>query len=406
MSDLAESDSVQDCGEAGLRKGVRVGGQNVLLVERASLVDLDSAIGRLRKAGSCSFMLLACEDDHWDPTILATWLSSIDVPVFGGIFPSIIHGAKCLRHGTLVVGFPVPAKVAVIKRLSDRAGVEEQLRASTAQLEGAQSLIVLFDGLCPNLEAFVEGLYAIVGFRSTVVGGGAGHLDLMQHPCLLTNTGVFEDSALLVALPTVIDRGMAHGWQLLSGPFLVTRSEGNVLAELNYQPAYDVYCKAVEAQSDWRFSDTDFFSISKIFPLGIECVDGEFLVRDPIKQAHEALTCVGEVPQNATVYLLKGEADALIAAAGEAARAACAERQRRTNSADASVAMVFDCISRVLFLGVAFNEELAAIEAALTGCDEIFGALTLGEISSSKAGVIELMNKSTVVALIETAPQS
>ncbi len=381
-------------------------GQQLLLVAGGSVDDLDVAIKRLRKEGSRSFMLLACEEDHWDPAILGAWLKTIDVPVFGGIFPRIIQRAECHRHGTLVIGFPARAEIVVVKRLSDRAGVEPQLQASAPILERSESLIVLFDGLSPNLEAFVEGLYAIVGVRCVVVGGGAGHLDLVQRPCLLSNTGMLEDAALLVTLPGAIDRGMAHGWQRLCGPFLVTRSHGNVLEELNYQAAFDVYRKEVEAHSDQRFAERDFFSISKTFPLGIEGVDGDFLVRDPIKHAGDALVCVGEVPQNATVYLLKGEAGALIASAGEAALAACSERKRRGNAVDASVALVFDCISRVLFLGAAFDDELAAIKSALADCDEIFGALSLGEIASSKGGVIELMNKSTVVALIETPPQS
>lgn len=379
--------------------------QRVLLVERRSIEDLDAAIDRLRKDGSRSFMLLACADDGWDPAVLSTWLATVDAPVFGGIFPSIIHAATCRRHGTLVIGFSETVEIAVVNRLSDRAGMEPQLLASAELLERAQSLIVLFDGLCPNLEAFVESLYAIVGVRAAVVGGGAGYLDLVQRPCLLSNIGVLEDSAVLVALSNVIDRGMAHGWQRLSGPFLVTRSQGNMLDELNYQPAFDVYRTAVEAHSGQRFSDTDFFSIAKTFPLGIEGVDGDFLVRDPIKQVGDALICVGEVPQNATVYLLKGEVGALIASAGDAARAARAQCQHRGNVANASMALVFDCISRLFFLGAAFDTELAAIESVLAECGDVTGALTLGEIASSKAGVIELMNKSTVVALIGTPPR-
>ncbi|MEO7326134.1 MAG: FIST C-terminal domain-containing protein [Dokdonella sp.] len=376
-------------------------GQRLLLVEGASVDDLGAALGRLRKEGFHSFMLLACEDDRWDAAILSAWLKTIDVPVFGGIFPSIIHRATCHRHGTLVIGFVARVEVAVVHRLCDRAGVEPQLLASAALLEAAGSLVVLFDGLAPNLETFVDGLYAIVGVRAVVVGGGAGHLDLVQRPCLLSNAGMLEDSALLVALPSAIDRGVAHGWQRLAGPFLVTRSHGNVVEELNYQPAFDVYRTAVESHCTERFAETDFFSLSKTFPLGIEGVDGDFLVRDPIKQSGDALVFVGELPQNATVYLLKGEAGALIASAGESARAACAESRGRGQAVDATVAMVFDCISRVLFLGAAFSDELAAIESALVDCEDIFGALTVGEIASSSAGVIELMNKSTVVALIE-----
>src|SRR5690606_19557614 len=161
------------------------------------------------------------------------------------------------------------------------------------------------------------------GSHAVVVGGGAGYADLVQRPCLLSNAGVLEDSALLVALPGSIAHGVAHGWQRLSGPFLVTRSQGNVLAELNYQAAFDVYRDEVETHAGQALRDTDFFSVAKTFPLGIEGVDGDFLVRDPIKQVGDALICVGELPQNATVFLLKGEAGALIASAGESARAAC-----------------------------------------------------------------------------------
>ncbi|MGB3049205.1 FIST C-terminal domain-containing protein, partial [Dokdonella sp.] len=119
--------------------------------------------------------------------------------------------------------------------------------------------------------------------------------------------------------------------------------------------------------------------------------------------AGDALICVGELPQNATVFLLKGDAAALIASAGEAALAACRESRQHEHAANASVALVFDCISRALFLGAAITEELAVIESTLADCEDIFGALSLGEISSSRAGVIELMNKSTVVALIGTS---
>ncbi|MEO7877834.1 MAG: FIST N-terminal domain-containing protein [Dokdonella sp.] len=377
----------------------------MLRVEGASVDDLGAAIGRLRNEGFHSFMLLACENDHWNPAILSPWLRTIDVPVFGGIFPSIIHRAQCHRNGTLIIGFPTRVDVTVVHRLTERAAVEPQLLAAAPLLEGADSLVVLFDGLSPNLEAFVEGLYSIIGVHSVVVGGGAGHLDLVQRPCLLGNDGLIEDAALLVALPGKVDHGVAHGWQRLAGPFLVTRSQGNVLQELNYQSAFEIYRGEVEAHCGQRFSESDFFSISKTFPLGIEGVDGDFLVRDPIKQSGDALVCVGELPQNATIYLLKGESGALIASAAESARAACAKSRRRGNAVESTLAMVFDCISRVLFLGAQFGDELAALESALTECEDLFGALTLGEIASSSSGVIELMNKSTVVALIESPPR-
>jgi hypothetical protein len=63
-------------------------------------------------------------------------------------------------------------------------------------------------------------------------------------------------------------------------------------------------------------------------------------------------------------------------------------------------------MSRVLFLGDAFADELHAVDSALADTQIMVGALTIGEIASSKGGLIELMNKSTVVSLIDELPAS
>ena len=377
-------------------------GQQAVFFDGGGAKELCAAIERLRGAGARSLMIFACEADHWPSQDLNPLLRSLDMPVFGGVFPSIIHNAQLHRTGTVVVGFPQLLEVAVVSGLGDRQTIEPQLQRLAPVLERAGSVLGLVDGLSANLETLVECLYGILGVRTPMIGGGAGHLDLVQRPCLLTNQGMLEDSAVLVSLPMRIDRGIAHGWQMLSGPFLVTKSAGNVLEELNYRPAYEIYRNEIEANSAEDFAKKDFFSISKTYPLGIEGIEGEFLVRDPIKREGDALICVGEVPENATIHLLKGDSASLVSAAGGAARAALAERQSRTaeDSIEPTMALICDCISRFLFLGKAFDEELGTIKQALPGIECMVGALTIGEIASSRRGMIELMNKSTLVALI------
>ena len=376
-------------------------GPKVIYFEGVEIDAFRRAIDELRDAGARSLMILACESDDWRVQELEALLKSLDIPVFGGIFPSIIHATKLLRRGTLLVGFPLTLEVAIVSRLREKAGIEPQVQRLASTLSDCRSLFVLVDGLSPNLETFVECLYGVAGVRASVTGGGAGHLDFVQRPCLLGNQGMLVDSAMLIALPMGVDRGNAHGWQMLSGPFLVTRSQGSVLQELNYRPAFEIYREEVEAHSDARFSEADFFSISKTYPLGIESIDGEFLVRDPIKRLENALVCVGDVPENATIYVLKGDAESLISAAGEAAASARAMRERRLANSPAApqIALIFDCISRGLFLDEGFPRELDAIEEALPDIDCIVGALTIGEIANSRRGVIELMNKSILVAL-------
>jgi hypothetical protein len=171
-----------------------------------------------------------------------------------------------------------------------------------------------------------------------------------------------------------------------------------VLDTLNYQPAFDVYRTSVEAASGLRFAEHDFFPIAKTYPFGIERLDGDLLVRDPIRVENRSLVCVGEVPENAMVYILKGQAVRLVDSAGAAASEARASYNTRHADGSPS-AVVFDCISRVLFLDLEFDRELDAIQRGLGTLRHAFGALTLGEITNTHNGPINLLNKSTVIGV-------
>ena len=61
--------------------------------------------------------------------------------------------------------------------------------------------------------------------------------------------------------------------------------------------------------------------------------------------------------------------------------------------------MVIDCVSRLLFLDNAFDQEIEAIASGAGDVTHLFGALTLGEILSAKTGSANLLNKTTVVGI-------
>ncbi len=67
-----------------------------------------------------------------------------------------------------------------------------------------------------------------------------------------------------------------------------------------------------------------------------------------------------------------------------------------------SECFIVDCISRVLFLGNDFTKELSQVAKIVRGKHEdveIFGVLSLGEISSYDKGYLEFFNKTIVVSL-------
>jgi hypothetical protein len=185
---------------------------------------------------------------------------------------------------------------------------------------------------------------------------------------------------------------IAHGWNIFQGPFLISDAQSHEVKSINYRPAYDFYSQIIEQESDYRFKDNDFFDIAKHFPLGIKDINNDLIVRDPILVNNNHIQCVGNVPINSMVYLLEGDIDTLVESAEKAAVSLFDSANTK-----ASATMVFDCISRVLYMEDEFEKELNVI-AKHCSTASLFGVLSIGEIANSQSGAIRLLNKSTVIS--------
>jgi hypothetical protein len=344
-----------------------------------------------------ALMVLGCDANGWTPAEVDPVLSSLSKPVFGGIFPKIIHGQCALDRGVLVIGLPCQADIHVIPALSDPAAdYEAALEAAAAEWTvGGGTFVVFVDGLSKRIAALVEALFAVFGLGQNYVGGGAGSLSFAQKPCLITPSGLAADAALLVRLAIESGVGVAHGWQPFGESMKATETEHNTVLSLDWHPARERYQQLVEAHSGRSFTTDSFFDLAKSYPLGISRLDGEVVVRDPLTtDARGGLVCVGEVPAGSFVYLLHGTPENLVAAAAYARRMAAETAAPR--AAAPTPAFFIDCISRALFLEDRLGEELAAA----AGGGDLFGAMTLGEIANSSRAYLEFYNKTAVVALL------
>ncbi len=340
-------------------------------------------------------LLLSCDANGFTPAGINPLLGSLQKPVFGGIFPQIISGGEHLERGTVAVGFDKEPLVTLIQGLSDPA---QDLSAKVANALGPDSadstLFVFVDGFARRISGLIDALFSNHGLESNYLGGGAGSLSLRQKPCLFAPEGLLEDSAILahVRLPSGI--GVAHGWEVVSDTLKVTRSDRNTIVELNHRPAFDVYREIVESQAGATLTPETFFETAKGYPFGIRKMGAEVVVRDPLMVGdNRSLVCVGEVPVNAFVHILRGENQALVNAARSANQ--LATDALGVHGAGASLRIFIDCISRVLFLQDQFQAELNAVNDDLP----MIGALTLGEIANSGDHYLEFYNKTAVVGL-------
>ena len=363
------------------------------------IADAINEMGEMERRDGDVVLILLGEKDAPDIQQLIARLDHAGVDFLGGVFPGIIHGTHSHEQGAVITALPAVEKPFLVRGLeTDPIELPDFGGRIPGDGGGDLTALILVDGLTSNIALFLEEMYNRFGNSVNYFGGGAGSLSLEQAPCLFTRDGLFQDAAIVAFLRLRSNLGVRHGWEKLMGPLVATRTQKNIVCELNWRNAFEVYREAVEADSGTEFTADNFFDIAKGYPFGLLKEGLEDIVRDPLAVNEKGeLVCVGEVPENATLSILKGHGASLIRAAGQAVDdCLVGERHKACN------ALVVDCISRILFLEDDFPRELEVItEKVRSVAPDLTpeGMLTLGEISSYGEGFLEFFNKTTVVGM-------
>ena len=336
------------------------------------------------------------EDTDLDIIELIAVLNELEIPFIGGIFPKIIFGNRTYESGMIVTAFDHVEHTFLVTGLD--IGVP-QIPEMNLDPSGMYFLFTFVDGLANNLSSYLSELYGCYGSNLTYFGCGAGSLSLNQMPCVFNEKGIYQDAAVGILVKSKVALGVRHGWTRVTGPLIATKTERNVIHQINWQNAFEIYQAIVEGHGKQHIAQDNFFEISKAYPFGILKDDTEYIVRDPISVNDEGgLICIGDVTENTVLDVLHGNQEDLIEAAKSAAEAVIGQLESPRQ------AFLSDCISRVLFLEDNYNKELDAVVKTLNEYDgniSIEGALTLGEISSFGDGYLQVFNKTIVIGLFE-----
>jgi hypothetical protein len=343
-----------------------------------------------------ALLIMACDANEFTKEQIDPILNKINKPVFGGIFPEIMHQTSKLEKGTIVAGFSNSAEIHIIPNLSDMdVNYEDILDEQIPDSPHARTMFVFVDGLAQRISALIDSLFNIFGLEMNYIGGGAGSLSFVQKPVLFTNEGLMQDAAILALTDIPSGVGVNHGWTDIGGPFKVTESDCNVIKTLDWKPAFQVYKEVVEKHSGKRFTENNFFDIAKGYPFGLSKIGAEKIVRDPLSiDTNEYMICVGEVPQDVFIHILNGNTETLVNAAKKALTLAV---ESFTPGVAQKATFFIDCISRVLFLDNEFSKELHAVYNESV---PLIGALTLGEIANNGKDYLEFYNKTAVIGVL------
>jgi hypothetical protein len=266
-------------------------------------------------------------------------------------------------------------------------------------------VFVLSDGLNVNGSELVAGISKVLGSNIPLTGGLAGDganfketlvgADCAPRPRTIAGIG-FYGSAIRVG------HGSAGGWDQFGPRRQVTRSVGNVLFELDGEPALDLYERYLGPEESQGLP-----SSALLFPIQVSDLQrpDSAVVRTvlAVDRNTRSMTFAGDVPQGWTAQLMRGNFDRLAAGAADAARQA--RSGLNVKDSDRRFSILVSCIGRRLLMGQRTIEEAEAVGAELGHDTPRLGFYSYGEISPhAKSGLCELHNQTmTVTTLAEVA---
>lgn len=352
-----------------------------------SLVELKEYIEKTEIKETEQLMILVAEKSSEDIGIIIEYLNLKHVNFFGGIYSRLLVGENSYPEGFIIQKYEPIYSAMVIPYLMRFKLDLQDLQNCTA--------IVLVDGLSSKMKDLTDTVYNKLGNNVKYIGGGAGFYDLKHRPCIFDNNGLVQNSLYVCIVKSDAKIAVEHGWKKLEGPFFVSEARDNILAKLDNYTAFDVYRDVIEEHEKIRLLKEDFFVYAKDHPFGIaKNNELDLIVRDPIMtNDNNEIICVANIPQDSQVYVLKGNAETLLSSSLQIAESCAAMAPKKYSP------LLFDCISRAMFLEDLFNVELKNIQDKLNFTVE--GALSIGEIASQNNGELVIHNKSTILGLLE-----
>lgn len=333
-------------------------------------------------------LLFGCDNDRPTEVDFREVLSFNKKPLIGGIFPEIIADGERKEIGFVIIPLSEELEVMLFETKSDTSITAQLATQITSLSSEIGSVFCFVNALWEEKTAFMNGLYDELGPFVHYLGGGAGSLSFQSFPCVIANQNIFENAAVIGVIKSSFSIGVAHGWHQISEPIKVTETQGNTVVSLNWKPAFEVYKSYVEAHSNQVFTNDNFFEIAKSYPLGLVRLDDEMIIRDPYATENGMLHIVDEVPEGEYIRIMHGNRSSLL----EGAKHAVEKSENSDNHNFTQLCI--DCISRVLFMKDDFKEELNFLNKN----QKANGILSIGEIANPGNFVLELFNKTVVVA--------
>lgn len=263
--------------------------------------------------------------------------------------------------------------------------------AQTFDLDGLVHLFLLTDGLAVNGSDLIAGLRSQLPESVKVTGGMAGDGSRFEETLVIWNDLVA--SGLIAAIGLYGDRikigyGSLGGWTAFGPKRMVTKSQGNVLYELDGVSALDIYKKYLGEYA------SGLPATGLLFPLSLYNETGDHSVVRTILAVDETeknLTFAGDIPENSVVQMMQFNFDRLVDGAITAA-----QNSLVNISASPDLAILISCVGRKMVLKQRIEEEVEGVQEVVGLSTMLAGFYSYGEIAPTAFGDYSELHNQTM----------
>jgi hypothetical protein len=241
-----------------------------------------------------------------------------------------------------------------------------------------KNVLIISDGQKVNGSELVEGLQDRLATGTIITGGLAGDGSRFQKTLVGLNESPVEGRIIAIGFygeSLSITYGSVGGWDSFGPERLITKSDANILFELDGKPALDIYKMYLGEYAN------ELPGSGLLFPLSIRMANSEELVVRTILGINEdqrSLTFAGNMPEGSYARLMKANFDRLIEGASTAAQNSVVGGIKKPN-----LAILISCVGRKLVLNQRIEEEVEVIRTMYGDSTAITGFYSYGEISPS-----------------------
>ena len=236
-------------------------------------------------------------------------------------------------------------------------------------------VLVFSDGLNINGADLVSGLKSVLP-ETSITGGLAGDGGDFNETFVIANNIITD--RIIVGLGLYGDQlkigySSNGGWDSFGIDRLVSKSDKNVLYQLDGLPALELY------KSFLGDNAKNLPSSGLLFPLSMRVNEHDTPVVRTILSVNEedqSLTFAGNMPEGAYVRLMKANIDRLIGGAEDSAKNAFDATKQNTE-----LAILISCVGRRLVLKQLVEEEVEVVQEIVGKHSKITGFYSYGEIA-------------------------